>query len=359
MKKLSVSLLALTVALVAAPVVAHADQTPGWYVGAGVGGSQTLDSTVTTAPAHSKVYFDPGFDVNGNGGYSWDNGLRLEGEVWHSRADVDAVHGAGSSNGHLSNTDLFGNAYYDFHTGTMLTPYVGAGLGVAYIDSNHIGTFTTGTAPDFTNSSINGGNINMAYQGIVGAAMQLDHNWAVTADYRYVATLDPKVHSSTGRGVYEENASHNIVVGVRYSFDCPPTAPVRNVATPMTPAAPMAAKPVVAPIPQSFMVFFDFNKAVLTPEAKKILASAADEFKRGGYVKIVVTGHTDTVGSNKYNQTLSEHRAAAVKAELDRLGVEAHLVKAVGAGKNGLLVPTADGVREAQNRRAEVVFDKQ
>ena len=76
-------------------------------------------------------------------------------------------------------------------------------------------------------------------------------------------------------------------------------------------------------------------------------------------MRIVVTGHTDTVGSVLYNQKLSDRRAAAVKAELQSLGVDSNVIVATGVGKNGLLVPTANGVREAQNRRAEIVFDRQ
>jgi outer membrane protein OmpA-like peptidoglycan-associated protein len=207
---------------------------------------------------------------------------------------------------------------------------------------------------------VNGENLAFAYQGIAGVAAQLDDNWAVTADYRYVGTPDQKFHTSSGAGAYAENTSHNIVLGIRYSFGEPtPPPPMHAAAPPPRPMVRAATPPAVAPIPQSFMVFFDFNKSVLTPEAKRILASAAQEYKKGGYVKIVVTGHTDTVGSIPYNQKLSERRAAAVKAELVKLGLAPTGIQAVGAGKNGLLVPTADGVREAQNRRAEIVFDKQ
>ncbi len=69
-----------------------------------------------------------------------------------------------------------------------------------------------------------------------------------------------------------------------------------------------------------------------------------------------MTGHTDTVGSAKYNQALSERRAAAVKGQLVLDGVAAGEITATGVGKSGLLVPTADGVREPQNRRAEIVL---
>ena len=67
-----------------------------------------------------------------------------------------------------------------------------------------------------------------------------------------------------------------------------------------------------------------------------------------------MTGHTDTVGSAAYNQKLSEARASAVKARLIADGVAATEISMIGVGKTGLLVPTADGVREAQNRRAEI-----
>ncbi len=73
-------------------------------------------------------------------------------------------------------------------------------------------------------------------------------------------------------------------------------------------------------------------------------------------VQLTVTGHTDTVGSAKYNQALSERRAASVKSALVADGVSGGEITTLGVGKTGLLVPTADGVREPQNRRAEIVL---
>src|SRR5579872_6829113 len=124
MHKLSVFTLALAAVTVMALVTpAHADTTPGWYVGAGVGGTFTPDVTAKSGSSSTTVEFDPGWNVQGSGGYALENGLRFEGEVWHSRANVDKVKGSATSTGHLSNTDLFANALYDFSTGTMLTPY--------------------------------------------------------------------------------------------------------------------------------------------------------------------------------------------------------------------------------------------
>ena len=91
-----------------------------------------------------------------------------------------------------------------------------------------------------------------------------------------------------------------------------------------------------------------------TEDAASIIRQAAATVSAGHMVKIDVTGHTDTVGSVKYNQKLSERRAAAVKAEMIKDGVSADAISTVGVGKSGLLVPTPDGVREPQNRRAEI-----
>jgi hypothetical protein len=107
-------------------------------------------------------------------------------------------------------------------------------------------------------------------------------------------------------------------------------------------------------VPSRFQVFFDWNKATLTPEAQRTLTSAAEEFKRTGVVRIEAVGHTDTSGSAQYNLRLSERRADAVKAALVNLGVPAYDIVTKGVGQTDLLVPTPDGVRELKNRRVEI-----
>lgn len=117
-------------------------------------------------------------------------------------------------------------------------------------------------------------------------------------------------------------------------------------------AAPVAAKPV-APMaaPEKFLVFFDFAKSNLTTDAKNTIAKAA---KVTGPARLIVVGHTDRAGPEDYNLRLSKRRADAVKAELVRLGVPANQITAEGRGEADPLVPTADGVREPQNRRVEI-----
>ncbi|MDP9128515.1 MAG: OmpA family protein [Pseudomonadota bacterium] len=352
MKRTSVSALACVAVLLAATVApAHADPVPGWYLDAGVIGNQTIDSNAKFAGNENVIQYNPGWGLAGGGGYAFNNGFRLEGEVAQIRAGVDKIKGGTGGHGELVDTDFTANLMYDFHTGTLLTPYVGAGLGLALSNADSIGSLSNGGV-------MRDDQMVFVYQVIAGVAAQLDNHWAITADYRWISTSDPRFLTTNSPATTIDNGSHNIMLGVRYSFGHPMAPAPKPVEPPMVhPAA--APKPVVAPVAQSYMVFFDFNRYDLTPEAKRILASAAQDFGKGGYVKIVVTGHTDTVGTVKYNLALSERRAQAVKAELERLGVAPDAVATNGVGKNGLLVPTANGVREAQNRRAEIIFDKQ
>jgi outer membrane receptor protein involved in Fe transport len=128
-------------------------------------------------------------------------------------------------------------------------------------------------------------------------------------------------------------------------------------AAPVPPPAPAVPPPApVAEAKRSFQVFFDFDKSTITEAAAKVIHAAADAVKAGNVVQIAVTGHTDTVGTASYNQGLSERRAGAVKQQLVTDGVATGDITTTGVGKTGLLVPTADGVREPQNRRAEIVL---
>jgi outer membrane protein OmpA-like peptidoglycan-associated protein len=89
-----------------------------------------------------------------------------------------------------------------------------------------------------------------------------------------------------------------------------------------------------------------------------VLAQVAENAKKGKVAKITCVGHTDRSGSEAYNMGLSQRRANNVKAELVRLGLSAKEIATVAKGEANPLVPTKDGVREAQNRRVEIMFGK-
>jgi outer membrane protein OmpA-like peptidoglycan-associated protein len=105
---------------------------------------------------------------------------------------------------------------------------------------------------------------------------------------------------------------------------------------------------------RTFIVFFDFDQSNLTAEAQQVVAEAVRTAMTSGMVRVVVTGHTDTVGSQAYNQALSERRATSVENEMVRLGLNANNIETVGRSFTDPLVPTGPGVREPQNRRAVI-----
>jgi outer membrane protein OmpA-like peptidoglycan-associated protein len=101
-------------------------------------------------------------------------------------------------------------------------------------------------------------------------------------------------------------------------------------------------------------VFFNFNKSNLTTEARSVVSEAVKTAKEHGIVKVLITGHTDTVGSHSYNQALSVRRADAVKAQMVKEGMNAADITTEGKSYDDPLVPTGPGVREPQNRRAVI-----
>lgn len=350
----TMSLAAATLAILA-PLSAQAAVPSGWYVGGNTNMSFQEDADSAVSGVTNVIEYKTGWGLAGYGGYAWGNGIRTELEMAYRHSQADDITGtnSGTTGGGIHNMAFMGNVLYDIDTNTRITPYVGAGIGTSIVDGDKQRIINGRT--------LDGERVAFAYQGIAGASLALDGGWAFTADYRYFATPDVKFKTDTGVRAETENSSHNLMLGIRYTFAKPePKAPEAMPApAPVpAPAAKKAAAPVVAPVPQSYMVFFDFDKATLTPEAQRIIASAAEDFKKGTYVRLIVTGHTDTMGTVQYNQKLSDRRAATVRGEFERLGVPAAEIMAKGAGKGSLMVPTADQVREAQNRRAEIVLQK-
>ncbi|MCL2474146.1 MAG: OmpA family protein [Alphaproteobacteria bacterium] len=377
-KKLYIASLALAAAvLVAAP--AHAERPSGWYLAAGAGAGISPDMPVfdkdnlgTTWNNYRVSFRDPAYGIFGAGGYAFDNGLRAEVEYLYQtkrfgpfgKYCCDPVPAKGRLNAHT----LFLNAFYDMDlvASPWFVPYIGAGIGPSFGYSGHM---------DFTPVSTTyrwkpGNDVVAAYQAIFGTSFILDRNWALTADYRYLGVIGHVTGKLEGVKAGRINpSSHNVFVGVRYTFgpesapaECPPAPPppepIRPVAMQVPVVREVAPMRPAVPATQSFMVFFDFDKDLLTPEAREIIRTAVRKFKEDGYAKIAVTGHTDTMGSAEYNMDLSIRRAEAVRKELEMLGVSSAHIRTTGEGKHNLLVPTTQGVREAQNRRAEIILSR-
>lgn len=106
--------------------------------------------------------------------------------------------------------------------------------------------------------------------------------------------------------------------------------------------------------PTSFILYFLEARDELTPDSRRLLDRIVDEIARRPAPEIVVIGHTDRVGAVTYNDTLSLRRAERVRDVLVKVGIAADRIRVAGRGEREPLVPTADEVAEARNRRVEI-----
>jgi outer membrane protein OmpA-like peptidoglycan-associated protein len=316
MKKLLVAAL-----LGIAPVTAQAqDIIPfqGFYVGVGGGAAWALG----TPPTGISTY--TGWAIAGKAGYDF-VGPRAELEVGYGQIGTNANIPGTAIVGKVGSLNVMANVLYDFMPASAITPYVGAGLGIAFIDSN---------------ASL--GSTQFAYQAMLGLAANVSNTMRIVVEGRYFGTTNPSVNVPGVGNVSYQNQNVLALLGLQFKFGAPAVAP-----------PPPASAPVAA---ASFMVFFDWDRSNLSQQALNTIRQAAGAFKTKGNARITATGHTDTSGPEAYNMALSLRRANAVKDALVREGVPAAAIAVIGRGEQGLLVQTGDGVREPQNRRVEIVI---
>ena len=181
------------------------------------------------------------------------------------------------------------------------------------------------------------------------------------------------------RGEYERNRMDDpvrtkanvdlISLGLVYKLGRPAAAPVvytpPPAAEPVVEAAPAPAPmpapaPAPAPMPTSEKVsfaaeaLFDFDKAVVKPEGKAALDDLLMKLQGMNTEVMVTVGHTDSVGSDKYNQKLSQRRAEAVKAYIVSKGVDASRVYTEGKGESQPVADNKTAAGRAKNRRVTV-----
>ncbi len=133
----------------------------------------------------------------------------------------------------------------------------------------------------------------------------------------------------------------------------PPPMPAKPPAPPAKPPAP-PAPPVASKVTFAADAFFDFDKSVLKPEGKAKLDDLAGKVKGINLEVIIAVGHTDSVGTDAYNQKLSVRRAEAVKAYLVSKGIEKNRVYTEGKGEKQPVADNKTSEGRAKNRRVEI-----
>lgn len=229
------------------------------------------------------------------------------------------------------------NLIYDFQPVWHVIPHVGAGVGAANVRVNNVGH-----------------DWPFAWQAMAGAEYPVTPHLKLGLEYRFLGTeslsFRPTPVTLESRPNYYD---HAVLVTLRWNFGvpkAPPPPPAAVISPPPPPPPPPAPPPV-----RDFTVYFDTNRTTLTPAAQAIVREAAAAAQQTPMTRITVTGHTDTVGTARYNQGLSDRRAAAVRNALVAAGVPADEITASGVGKSELAVPTAEGVNEPRNRRVVIM----
>lgn len=138
------------------------------------------------------------------------------------------------------------------------------------------------------------------------------------------------------------------VTGLPRAADAQAEQPLKMAQAPMPANTPAPPKP--APLTQ--LVFFDYEKATVGEFASGILDKIAAHAKDVSAKEVYIVAHTDSAEPN--NDALSLARATGLRSALITKGVPAHKIAIVGAGAAQQLVPTAQGAKEPQNRRASI-----
>ena len=326
----TIGVLATLVAV--APRGATADEYQGrWFGGVDLGVMQplnALDRYVQTgwslAPFIGYKFFDDK-DLQLN--------LGLMGELQLIGGGASACKGCVRG---LGDEDTYALSY-------LAGPRVSLPIGPTEIYADFLGGGMTGLAGDsaITDTSggfQTGGGINYNINDNIG--LGLFANW--TRQYQRVHGVGDVRFVTTG-----------IELMVQQSPPAPPPPPAAAPPPPPPAAAPMKKKIVLRG------VNFDFDKSNIRPDAVPILEQACKTLKEEPSIDVSCQGHTDSVGTEAYNQGLSERRANSVRNWLIKCGIPASRLTSKGFGEANPVASNDTAEGRAQNRRTELVVTNQ
>lgn len=289
----------------------------------------------------------------------WDVQMGL---MYHNPDEDTGIAGA---SGEYKQTAFQVDALYMFSR-DKFRPFLLAGAGVARNDVNY-------SIPGVANKD-NQKTSGLANLGL-GAQYLFTDKWGMHADVRH--------QWSRGKVNFDGNSTTETIgntlfnIGALYRFGEPAPVVVAEVAPEPAPAPVVAPEPAPAPAPAPEPVctpqvdtitisgeeLFGFDKSKLSDGGKATLDQAIDRIRADAELRIksiIVTGHTDRIGSEEYNLKLSEKRVAQVKEYMISKGVDESILQAIGKGESEPLA-ACDGVRGkklieclAPNRRVEV-----
>jgi len=216
MKLLSAAIAVVAVAMFATAAFAS---DAGPYVSVGAGVFLVPDSEVKGSTGNYQLSYDTGYSVGAAVGYAFDVNLRTELEVAYRHADTNALKMPGDSLHYLSDVtsvSLLANLFYDVKLPHGVTPYLGGGLGVAFIDTKQGNLYTVNGNTGQASANAGTSDTVLAYQVGCGIAYAVTPRISLDAGYRYFATDDVAVNTfSDGK---QEFATHIGQLAIRYRF---------------------------------------------------------------------------------------------------------------------------------------------
>lgn len=372
MRKLAV-ILALATTAMSTPALARDD---AWYVGVEGGAMlvEDIDFDIGTTQKAARVDHDAGWDVDATIGYDFGS-FRAEAEVGYRQANMNTYSSTlvtpvlrlngqtggtlapgtyGYAGGTTSALSFMVNGLLDFGDDDGLQGFVGGGVGVARVKAK----YGLNTLQDLINDS----DTVFAWQALAGIRAPLTDNIDVSLKYRFFNAPNVNFVDISGRNFEGRYRSHSILGGITFNFGAPKVVEVVPTPEPTpTPVWTPTPTPTPTPVtvtctPGPYIVFFDWDKSDITPEAAGILDNAISNYQNCGNASVMLAGHADRSGSASYNVGLSQRRADSVKAYLSGHGIPGGVISTEAFGESQPRVATADGVRELQNRRVEVTY---
>ncbi|HEX8512761.1 MAG TPA: OmpA family protein [Allosphingosinicella sp.] len=365
MRKLAIAM-ALSSTLLATPAFAR---DGAMYIGGEFGAMIVEDMDVDVGATSNAITINHNYGYDGGIFVGYDFGaFRLEAEAAYKKADLDTyqttirlplegiIFAPGrDAGGNTSAMSFMINGMLDFGDDDGLSGFVGGGVGMARVKANNYRNFANATP------FLDGSDSGLAWQVFAGVRQAVSDNIDVTLKYRFFNADKVRMTAFNGAATEHRFRSHSLLGGLTFNFGgaepIPEPVPVPPEPTPVPPPVEPTPEPVKpACVAGPFMVFFDWDRDEITPQASAILDNAASAYQTCGQAQVMIAGHADKSGSDQYNVGLSQRRAANVRSYLAGRGIPDGVMTTEAFGESRPLVETQDGVREPQNRRVEITF---
>jgi outer membrane protein OmpA-like peptidoglycan-associated protein len=370
MRKLAIAV-ALSSTLLATPAFAR---DGAWYVGGEFGAMIVEDTEVDIGAVDRAIVVGHDYGYDGGLFVGYDLGsFRIEAEAAYKKANLEEYQtairlpGEGANfptqrnfaGGSSSALSFMVNGMLDFGDDDGISGFIGAGVGMARVKATNQRVFAN-SAPFLDDS-----DSKLAWQVFAGVRQAISDNIDVTVKYRFFNVDKVHMVAFNGAETSQRWRSHSLLGGITFNFGAPdvvvPEPEVVPVPEPVpTPVPEPTPEPPPVPPPACvagpFMVFFDWDKDEITPQAAAILDNAASSYQTCGQAQVMIAGHADRSGSDQYNVGLSQRRSANTRSYLAGRGIPDGVMTTEAFGESRPLVETADGVREPQNRRVEITF---